>query len=246
MSGPWRWAAPFLVGVAAAVTAELALGLLLYTSPGFLPALTVVLAVETGAFACGLAGAPGSPEASRSWRWLACAGSLFLAGVAALLWNVTDQAPEGWPGGMALTLFAALPMYTFGLALAGMAPPRFRSALVREQRSIGAPAALGFTAGILLFGLLLFPRGLTPVSVYMFSMLCVALAAMIEGSRSVRRPPLAPPVSSDGMFRDAGERSHATVAGEGLAPVPEAEERIPSIAEFAPDPPGGAGYGTPS
>ncbi len=46
MTSPTNWAPPFLVGVGAAVTAELGLGLLLYASAGFLPALTAVLAAE--------------------------------------------------------------------------------------------------------------------------------------------------------------------------------------------------------
>ena len=45
---------PLVVGASAAGAAEMSAGLLLYSAEGFLPALTLILTVETGAFALGL------------------------------------------------------------------------------------------------------------------------------------------------------------------------------------------------
>lgn len=199
---------PFLLGMGTVVAAEMALGLLLYSSEGFFPALTLVLVVELAALTAGVANRPLSFEASRTWRWLIAAGGLIVAASAAFLWIVAGEVPDASVSrGAALAVFAALPMYGLGLALSGL-----RTQLRGEDgrrwpgraRPIGGASLLGATLGVVVFGQVLLPR-FTPLSVYMFSLLCVATAAMLEGSRHER-----------------ARRAYLS---------------IPSIADFAPDPP---------
>ncbi len=197
---------PFLLGMGTAVSAEMALGLLLYSAEGFFPALTLILMIELAALTAGVATRPASPDTSRTWRWMIAAGSLFIAGTAALFWSVARDVPGGAaPRGIVLAVFAALPMYGFGLVLSGLRT-HLRGADGRRwpgrPRPIGGAILLGATLGVLIFGQVLLPR-FTPLSVYMFSLLCVASSAMLEGSRHERA-------------------RHAYLA-------------IPSITEFAPD-----------
>jgi len=187
---PLEFTPPFLLGMGAIVAAEMALGLLLYSAEGFFPALTLVLMIELAALTAGVATRPSSPEASRTWRWMIAAGSLTVAGTAALVWSLAGEIPDGAPSrGAAVAVFAALPMYGFGLVFAGV-----RTHLRGDDgrrwpgraRPIGGATLFGATIGVVVFGRVLLPR-LTPLSVYMFSLLCLATAAMIEGSRYERR-----------------------------------------------------------
>ena len=50
------------------------------------------------------------------------------------------------------------------------------------RRPVGPPALFGATLGVLVLGMVLLPR-FTPLSVYMFSLLCLAGAALLESSR---------------------------------------------------------------
>ncbi|MCJ7627054.1 MAG: hypothetical protein MUO50_01580, partial [Longimicrobiales bacterium] len=67
---------PLLAGLVAAVALETSAGLLLYSDEGFLPALTLILAIEVGALGLGLWSGPmpvggGVVELVRR-RWLFC------------------------------------------------------------------------------------------------------------------------------------------------------------------------------
>jgi len=193
---------PFLVGMGCAVAAEMALGLLLYSSSGLFPALTLVVMVELGALTAGVVTRPSSPDASRSWRWLLSAGTLVVAGVAAFVWSVADQIPDALPSrGVTLAVFAALPMYGFGLVFSGLRT-HLRGADGRRwpgrRRPIGAAVLFGATVGVVVLGQVLLPR-FTPLSVYLYALLCVASAAMLEGSRHerARRAYLAVPSIAD-------------------------------------------------
>jgi len=197
---------PLLLGMGAVVSAEMALGLLLYSADGFFPALTLALVIELAALTAGLANRPESPQAPRTWRWMIAAIGLLVAAAAALFWSVAGEMPDSvLSRGGALALFAALPMYGFGLIFAGL-----RTHLRGDDgrrwpgraRPVGGSILLGATLGVLAFGELLLPR-FTPFSIYLFSLLCVATAAMIEGARHER-----------------ARRAYLA---------------IPSIAEFAPD-----------
>jgi hypothetical protein len=52
------WVAPAFLGIALAVVVEAGIGLLLFVSPGLLPALTTILAVALGSFGVGLGSRP--------------------------------------------------------------------------------------------------------------------------------------------------------------------------------------------
>ena len=202
-----EWGPPFFLGLGCAVAAEMAHGLLLYSTRGFLEALTIVLAVQFGAFAMGVATRPRDDRVSRTWRWLIGAGCLAIAGMAAFVWSVAEGVTEV-PGsrGTTLVVFGALPMYGFGLVFGGIRT-HLRGEDGRmwpgQHRGVAAPAFIGAAIGVVLVGVLLLSR-LTPLSIYMFSLLCLASAAMVEGGRRQR------------------------TEGRYLA--------IPPISDFAPDP----------
>ncbi len=233
---------PFLLGMGAAVAAEMALGLLLYTGNGLVPAITLVVMVELGALSIGIATRPASPETSRTWRWMVAAATLFLAGVMALVWSFVDEMPAAVPSrGLTLVVFAALPMYGFGLVLGGI-QPHLRGDDGRRwpgrRRPVGPPALFGATLGVLVLGMVLLPR-FTPLSVYMFSLLCLASAALLESSRReiAQREYFAIP-SIDEFAPDAAEardESPEVPSIAEFAPDPAASSTVPSIEEFAPD-----------
>lgn len=206
---------PLLLGIGAVVSAEMALGLLLYSAEGFFPALTLALAVELAALTAGSVHRPASPEASRTWRWMIAAISLLIAGTASVFWTVAGQLSDAAVSrGLVTAVFAALPMYGFGLVAAGLRT-HLRGDDGRRwpgrQRPVGGALLLGATLGVVIFGSVLLPR-FTPLSIYMFSLLCVATAAMLEGSRHHR----------------AREAYLAIPSIADFAPA------IPSIADFAP------------
>lgn len=186
---PREWGPPFFLGLGCAVAAEMAHGLLLYSTEGFLEALTIVLAVQFGAFGIGVATRPASDAKSRTWRWLIGAGGLAIAGAAAFVWSIANGVADV-PGarGTTLVVFGALPMYGFGLVFGGL-----RTHLRGEDgrmwpgrhRAAAAPAFTGAAIGVILVGVVLLPR-LTPLSIYMFALLCLASAAMVEGGRRQR------------------------------------------------------------
>jgi hypothetical protein len=172
-----RWVPSFLLGMATAVVAELGLGLLLFVSPGLLPALTVVLTVALGSLGLGLASARsrrGRPLAA-GWRWLLAVVSLVAAALLSLGWSFQGGAPATDLGrGINLAVLVALPLYSLGACLSavGQADLTARPA---------ASAALGGAVGVVLLGVALLPR-VEPMSVYFFCLLCVAVAAMTLSS----------------------------------------------------------------
>jgi hypothetical protein len=171
MSG---WLPPFLLGAATAVVLETGLGLLLFVSPGLLPALTGILFVALGSFAAGLASVRTGAVASSGlrWRWLLATASLVGAAVLSLDWTFQDGGlPETSLGrGAQLAFILALPLYALGACLA---------AVVQEgaRGRAGATATVGGAMGVAILGLILFPR-FEPFSVYLFCVMCVATAAL--------------------------------------------------------------------
>jgi hypothetical protein len=189
MSG---WLPPLLLGAAAAVVLETGLGLLLFVSPGLLPALTGILVVALGSFAAGLgsfrASASGAP--GLRWRWLLAATSLVGAAVLSLGWTFQGAGvPETALGrGSQLAFILALPLYGLGACLAAVVQ-------VRGEGRSGAAAALGGAVGVAVLGLVLFPR-FEPFSVYLFCVMCVAMAALglsATGGTGALRPGSADP-----------------------------------------------------
>lgn len=170
MSG---WLPPLLLGAATAVVLETGLGLLLFVSPGLLPALTGILVVALGSFAAGLGSlrAPPSGAVGLRWRWLLAAVSLVAAAVLSLGWTFQGGIPETALGrGSQLAFILVLPLYGLGACLAAVVQ-------VRGEGRSGAAATLGGALGVGVLGLVLFPR-FEPFSVYLFCVMCVAMAAL--------------------------------------------------------------------
>ena len=176
MTRPLR-TAPFFLGMASAVVLEAGLGMLVYVSPGLLPALTVVLAVALGALGLGLAlgpPRPWSPTGGR-WRWFLALGALLVAAVSSLGWTFQGGVPQsGWERGLDLAVLVALPLYGLGACLAVVMDP---------GHGLGTMvvALLGGVAGVVVMGLVLIPR-LEPASVYIFCVLCLSVAALSRRS----------------------------------------------------------------
>ena len=179
------WIPAFLIGMASAVVLETGLGLLLFLSPGLLPALTGLLSVGMGAYALGLGSVRGGSQGGTGlrWRWILTALGLMTAAVLSLGWSFQGAGmPATAVGrGAHMTLLLVLPLYGLGACLGG---------LVR-RRSPGRPGAApvaGAAAGVTVLGMVLFPR-FEPFSVYLFCLMCVALAALgTAGTRGSGRP----------------------------------------------------------
>ncbi len=165
----------FLTGVAAAVVAEMAFGLLLYEFPGFLSALTLVAGVELAALATGLAARPEEGARGGRWRWFFAVGTVLIAGFAAVAWSFeVDLMASGTTRGYSLAALAALPMYGCGLVISGLPVARGQSA--------GVPAVAGAALGVGLTGTVLLVR-LQPFGVYLFAVFCLAVAAFITAGQ---------------------------------------------------------------
>lgn len=179
MSG---WLSPFLLGVATAVVLETGLGLLLFVSPGLLPALTGILFVAIGAFALGLSSIRTDPDdgVGLRWRWLLASASLAGAAVLSLGWTFQGGDVPATPMGRGaqLAFLLALPLYSLGACLAAVVQ-------VRGHGRPGSAAMVGGAVGVASLGLFLFPR-FEPFSVYLFCVMCVAMAAL--GVSGVERP----------------------------------------------------------
>jgi hypothetical protein len=165
------------------VAGELAAGLLLYATPGFLRALTLILAVLLGSLSLGLWTAPtGAAETlteSLRRRWLLAL--IVYAGASAVSagWSVQGGlAGEAASRGIGLALLAALPLYACGALLGAMSATR----TYRERRSfVGASAVAGATLGIALAGYVLVTV-LVPVSIYAFCLVLLSGGALVHGS----------------------------------------------------------------
>lgn len=174
---PWRGLAPFLLGAAVSVVMEVGLGLLLYVSPGLLPALTVLLAVSLGSLALGILSGVG--RGTRRWRWFLAAGGILVAAAVSVGWTFGVARGDGpLTRGLHLAALLALPLYGLGLC----------AALTLEgepgRRTVGA-GLLGGVVGVVILGSLLLP-GAGPGSVYLFSLLCLSGAALVHRERRGR------------------------------------------------------------
>ena len=165
----------FMVGVAAAVVGEMAFGLLLYESPGFLAALTLIAGVELAALATGLAARPEEGARGGRWRWFFAVGTVLIAGFGSVAWSFEADLMASWTTrGYSLAALGALPMYGCGMVIAGLPVARGRSA--------GVPVVAGAAVGVALTGTVLLVR-LQPFGVYLFAVFCLAVAAFITAGQ---------------------------------------------------------------
>ena len=189
---PLGWAPVFVVGVACAVAAEVAMALLLYSGPGFNRSLTTLLTVEALALSAGLRFPAFPPEVADGLRrrWLLTLMAFLAATVFGTTWTLVPELGSGRAAqGVGLALLAGLPLYACGALFVGLA---------REARAMGAPespgvaavATLGAALGFTLTGLLL-PRAPTPSSLLVGCLVFLSLGGMayaaVRTSRSRRR-----------------------------------------------------------
>ena len=183
---PLAWAPPLVVGAAGAVAAELSVGLLLYSGPGFTRALTLVLATLLVALALGLGMAPGpgrDPTTALRRAWLLHLVVFTGAAVTAGAWSLAGGfASSGLSRGLGLALLGGLPLYGTGYLLGAMGAAR---------RADGAPspapvAALGGALGALATGFL-FLSAFSPPAMLLACLLPLSLAALLHGSVRDRR-----------------------------------------------------------
>jgi len=213
--GKLAWVPPFMAGAAAATAAELAAGLLLYSTLGFLRALTVVLTVQMGAIALGFWSATGQRRVGRveavRRRWLVCLVAFTAAAVYSGVWRfLGDNVSAGLSQGLGLALLGGLPLFAVAALLGAMAQ------LDREDPgrpgSVGASAALGAGVGFLVTGFVFIPS-LEPSSSLLVCVIALSAGALAQGwvlddgsPIDVANPP-AQPLGLDVVDEDAGAAS---------------------------------------
>ena len=181
-SSGWRGAVPaFLTGVALSMLGVVASGLLLYGGPGFLPALSVILAVLLVSLAAGIVtdeGAVGAAAVEGARRlWLHVLLAYSLAAVFAVGWEIfRGYGALGITQGIGLAFLVALPFYSGGRILghlAGLPGTRGRG-------RVASAALAGAAVGVLVVGYLFFPS-LSPTAVILLSLVAVSGGALVHG-----------------------------------------------------------------
>jgi hypothetical protein len=207
VSTPFRaTCAAFLIGLAAALAAELAAGLLLYATRGLLEAVTLVFGVGLGALGLGLAAAPARGRADQAGllrRWFFALFAFGAAAVVSAAWSLREGVPDGaLARGVSLALLEALPLYAVGALLGAI------SAATSGAR-VGAAAALGASLGVVLAGTVLLLRS-EPVSIYLLGVVLLSGAALVHG----RLPPTDGPPAATAEDEVGGPAPEDEVARE--------------------------------
>jgi hypothetical protein len=163
--------------------AEMSAGLLLYSTDGFLPALTLILTVETGALALGLWSGTvhlgdGVVEEVRR-RWLFVMVSFALAAVLSTGMTFQEELLTGGVGqGLGLAFLGSLPLFALGSLLGAMGRPSGPGML--PAASVGLPSVVGVALGFLLSGWLLLPH-MAPYTVYLVFLTALSGGALLQG-----------------------------------------------------------------
>ena len=174
---------PLLVGASVAGAAETSAGLLLYSMDGFLPALTLILTVETGALALGLWTGTfrlgdGAVEQVRR-RWLFALVAFALAAAFSAGMTFLEEFLTGGIGqGLGLAFLGSLPLFALGSLLGAMARPGRSSSL--PTAAIGVPTVVGLALGFLLTGGLLMPT-MAPYTLYLICLTALSGGALLQG-----------------------------------------------------------------
>ena len=145
----------FVAGFAAGASGTVAVALLLYAGEGLLRSLTLIVAVELGAFGVGL-GMSGPP---REWsdaveslrrRWFTALVAFLAAAGFAFVWTFFAGFGASRLGqALGLTLLAGLPLYAGGRLVRGISAVR----MMVGRTGDGAFAFLGAAAGVLVTGI---------------------------------------------------------------------------------------------
>ena len=179
------WMPPLLVGAALAIAAEVAVGMLLYASEGLMRSLSTVLVVEVAALAAGLWSAPGpGPNLVDRLRrrWVLCLVAFLFAALYGTSWTVLLELGETAIGqGFGLAIMAALPLYTCGTVLGGMATVAATDGRGPPRRGPSAAAAMGAAIGFAVTGLML-ARSPVPSSLLIGSLGLLSFGGMVYGA----------------------------------------------------------------
>jgi hypothetical protein len=203
----------FVAGFAVGASGTVAVALLLYSGEGLLRSLTLIVAIELGAFGVGL----GMGGPLREWsnaveslrrRWLFALVAFLAAAGFALAWAFfAGFGASPMTQGLGLALLAGFPLYAGGRLLRGISTVRMMAGLTGD----GALASLGAAAGVLITGI----GALSGVGVPSFALFLLVIlsgAALLQGW--VLQPPeeriaaleIAEPDSSEGLHA-AGPRT---------------------------------------
>ncbi len=186
---PLGWVPVFVVGMACAVAAEVAMALLLYSGPGLTRSLTTLLTVEALALSAGLrlpGPAPSVVDGLRR-RWLLALMAFLAATVFGTAWTILPDLGSGRVAqGVGLALLAGLPLYACGALFNGLARES-REAATDGANSAAAVATLGAAFGFALTGLLL-PRAPTPSSLLVGCLVFLSLGGMVYAAVRAARP----------------------------------------------------------
>jgi hypothetical protein len=218
------WLPALFVGAAAAVAAEVAIGILLYAGTGLMRSLSTVLVTELGAFAVGLWAMPKyDPKLTDVLRrrWVMALVAFLGAAVFGTSWTVLQEMGSGAMGqGIGLAVLAAFPLYTCGSILGGLSVASTHD-LRGPLPGPGAPAAFGAAIGFGITGLML-PRAPMPSSLLIGCLVMLSLSGLIYGVvlgarprvvvREERTTPLGEISVED---RSAGRQGSARVLIEG-------------------------------
>jgi len=213
--GKLAWVPPFMAGAAAATAAELAAGLLLYSTLGFLRALTVVLTVQMGAIALGFWSASGQQRLGRveavRRRWLVCLVAFTAAAVYSGVWRfLGDNVTAALSQGLGLGLLGGLPLFAVAALLGSMG--QLDRGVAGRPVSVGASATLGAGAGFLLTGFVFIPS-LEASSTLLVCVIALSAGALVQGwvlddgSPMDAVDPPAPSVAVDTLDEDPGAAS---------------------------------------
>ena len=144
----------FVTGFAAGASGTVAVALLLYSGEGLLRSLTLIVAIELGAFGVGL----GMSSPPREWsnaveslrrRWLSALLAFLGAAGFALAWAFfAGFGASPVTQALGLALLAGLPLYAGGRLLRGISTVRMMAGLTGD----GALASLGAAGGVLVTG----------------------------------------------------------------------------------------------
>jgi len=179
-----RWFPPFAVGGSAAVAGHLGLGILLFADDRMFEALTVIIGVELGALALGLASRPDTDD----WdlietirrRWVFILVAFVPAAFFALAWTFTQGlGATALAQGLGLALLGGLPLYAAGSLLAAMAKMAEETG---ESGVVGVAAAAGACIGVLVTGFVGIARIGGP-SLLLFALTFLSGTALFQGWR---------------------------------------------------------------
>ena len=171
----------FVTGFAAGASGTVAVALLLYSGEGLLRSLTLIVAIELGAFGVGLGMSSPPTEWSNAVeslrrRWLSALLAFLGAAGFALAWAFfAGFGASPVTQALGLALLAGLPLYAGGRLLRGISTVRMMAGLTGD----GALASLGAAGGVLVTGL----GALSGVGVPSFALL---LLVILSGTASLQ------------------------------------------------------------